>query len=230
MPSSVWMPNPNTGLSIGSVGPVVEAERDRVAGADRGDRPTVGVEQLDVARCAPRRSPSATPWLAVGDPVARARRRGTSSTTSPDGPTAISLPCSSSASWSHSVRIVPSACDTTTMVLPLSLSSANFSEHFRWNCSSPTASTSSTSRMSGSTLIATEKPEPHVHARRVVLHRRVDELLEAGEVDDVVEACVELLLRQAEDRAVEVDVLPARQLGVEAGAELEQRRDLARAS
>ena len=57
---------------------------------------------------------------------------------------------------------------------------------------SPTASTSSTSRMSGSTLIATEKPEPHVHARRVVLHRRVDELLEAGEVDDLVELRVEL--------------------------------------
>ena len=37
-------------------------------------------------------------------------------------------------------------------------SSANFSLHLRWNASSPTASTSSTSRMSGSTLIATEKP------------------------------------------------------------------------
>ena len=54
--------------------------------------------------------------------------------------------------------------------------------------------------------------------------------LEAGEVDDLVEARVELLLRQAEDRAVEVDVLAPGQLGVEARAELEQRRDLARAS
>ena len=29
--------------------------------------------------------------------------------------------------------------------------------------------------------------EPHVHARRVVLHRRVDEALEPGELDDLVE-------------------------------------------
>ena len=39
--------------------------------------------------------------------------------------------------------------------------------------------------------------EPHVHARRVVLHRRVDELLEPGELDDLVEARVELLLARA---------------------------------
>jgi hypothetical protein len=32
------------------------------------------------------------------------------------------------------------------------------------------------------------EPEAHVHARRVRLHRRVDELLELGELDDLVEA------------------------------------------
>src|SRR5204863_2806656 len=69
--------------------------------------------------------------------------------------------------------------------------------------------------------------QPHVHARRVVLHRRVDEVLEAGERDDLVESLVELLLGQAEDRAIEEDVLPPCQLGVEAGTELEERRDLA---
>ena len=31
------------------------------------------------------------------------------------------------------------------------------------------------------------KAEPHVHARRVGLDRRVDELLELGELDDLVE-------------------------------------------
>ncbi len=65
--------------------------------------------------------------------------------------------------------------------------------------------------------------EPHVHARRVELDLGVDELLDAGEVDDVVEVPVGLLARQAEDRGVEVDVLPAGEVGVEAGAELEQR-------
>ncbi len=78
------------------------------------------------------------------------------------------------------------------------------------------------------------EPEPDGHARRVVLHRRVDELLEPGERHDVVEASGDLLARHPEDRAVQVDVLDAGQLGVEAGAELEQggeapvRRDRAR--
>ena len=69
--------------------------------------------------------------------------------------------------------------------------------------------------------------EPHVHAARVVLDRRVDEVFEPGELDDVVDDRVDLASRQPEDRAVEVDVLAAGQLGVEAGAELEQRRDAA---
>ena len=66
--------------------------------------------------------------------------------------------------------------------------------------------------------------EPDEHARRVVLDRRVDELGEAGELDDVVEAGGDLLLRQSEDRTVEEDVLPTAQLGVEPGAEFEQGR------
>ena len=48
--------------------------------------------------------------------------------------------------------------------------------------------------------------QTHVHARRVVLDRRVDELGQAGEVHDFVEAVLELLLRHPEDRAVEVHV------------------------
>ena len=122
----------------------------------RGRR-AVGVEQLDLLDLALARAP-ARAVLAVGDavdvhvgevlvdrPRPRARRRR-------------SLPCSSSATSSQRLRTEPSACETITIVLPLCLSSANFSEHRRWNSSSPTASTSSTSRMSGSTLIATEKP------------------------------------------------------------------------
>ena len=34
--------------------------------------------------------------------------------------------------------------------------------------------------------------QPHVHAARVVLHRRVDELLDLGERDDLVELPVDL--------------------------------------
>ena len=70
--------------------------------------------------------------------------------------------------------------------------------------------------------------QAHVHARGVVLDGLVDEALDAGEVDDRVQLGVDLLLAHAQDRAVEVDVLAARQLGVEAGADLEHGGHAAR--
>ncbi len=76
----------------------------------------------------------------------------------PAGPRSRSCPCSSNATSSHSARTEGSECDTMTIVLPCWRKSAIFSEHLRWNSASPTASTSSMSRMSGSTLIATENP------------------------------------------------------------------------
>ena len=69
--------------------------------------------------------------------------------------------------------------------------------------------------------------EAHVHPRRVVLDRFVDELGELGELDDVVEDPVDLLAAHAVEGGVDVDVLPAGQVGVEAGAELQQRRESA---
>ena len=69
--------------------------------------------------------------------------------------------------------------------------------------------------------------EPHIHARRVCLDGRVDELLELGKVHDVVEAVVDLLFRQAEHDAVDDDVLAPRDLGVKTSAELDERGDTA---
>src|SRR5665647_1086453 len=66
------------------------------------------------------------------------------------------------------------------------------------------------------------KSEAHVHAGRVELDLRVDEALDTGEVDDLVEVPIGLFARQPEDRRVEIDVLPAGQVWVEARAELEQ--------
>ena len=95
------------------------------------------------------------------------------------------------------------------------------------NASSPTASTSSTSRTSGSTWMATAEPEPHVHAGRVGLDRRVDEVLELGKRDDLVEAVGDLALGEPEHHAVDEDVLAAGDLGMKAGAQLDERRHAA---
>ncbi len=67
--------------------------------------------------------------------------------------------------------------------------------------------------------------EPHLHAARIALDRGVDEFLYAREIDDLVELAIDLLLPHAEDGAVQVDVLAAGQLGVEAGADLQQAGD-----
>src|SRR5262249_8348961 len=58
-----------------------------------------------------------------------------------------------------------------------------------------------------------------------VLELLVDEALEACEFDDRVETLRELLLREADQHAVDLDVRPRRELVVEADAELDERRD-----
>ena len=65
--------------------------------------------------------------------------------------------------------------------------------------------------------------QPDVHAGRVELHLGVDELPIPRKATIVVEARGGLLAGQAQDGRVEVDVLPAGQVGVEPGTELEQR-------
>ena len=67
--------------------------------------------------------------------------------------------------------------------------------------------------------------EAHHHAAGVALHRGVDITFAAAEVDDFVQLLADFMFRHAQDGAVHVDVLAACHLGVEAGADLEQRPD-----
>ena len=69
------------------------------------------------------------------------------------------------------------------------------------------------------------EPESHVHARRVGADRKIDEPLELRERDDLVHHLANPRARQPVDRPVQVDVLASGEIGMEAGAELEQRRD-----
>ena len=66
------------------------------------------------------------------------------------------------------------------------------------------------------------KSEAHVHARGVELHLRVDELFDAGEGNDLVEAGFGFGARHAQDRGVEEHVLASRQILVETGTKFEQ--------
>ena len=72
--------------------------------------------------------------------------------------------------------------------------------------------------------------EAQVHAARVVLHRRVDEGRDLGELDDLVELAPDFRTAHAQDGAVQEDVLAAGELGVKAGADLEQAGDAAAAA
>ena len=66
--------------------------------------------------------------------------------------------------------------------------------------------------------------ESHRHARGVVLELEVDELLQLGEGDDLVEALARLGAREAHHHRVDDDVVARGEVGVEADAELDERR------
>ena len=70
--------------------------------------------------------------------------------------------------------------------------------------------------------------QTHVHSARVVLHWRVDETIDLGKCDDLVELARDLGVLHAEDRSVQIRVLAAGEIPVEAGANLEQRADPSR--
>ena len=66
------------------------------------------------------------------------------------------------------------------------------------------------------------KRQPHLHPGAVMLQRRIDEICDLGEGDDLVEFSVDFLLAHAENRAVQIGILAAGQLRVKAGADFEQ--------
>src|SRR5215469_8422662 len=69
--------------------------------------------------------------------------------------------------------------------------------------------------------------EANVHAARIMLHGRVDEFLDLGEGDDFIEFSSNLALAHAQDCAVNEDVLPPGEFGMEAGADFEEAADAA---
>ena len=67
------------------------------------------------------------------------------------------------------------------------------------------------------------KGQAGAHAGGVAFQGGVDELVDLGKRHDLVELALDLLPAHAQDGAVQEDVLPAGELGVKAGAHLQQR-------
>ena len=69
------------------------------------------------------------------------------------------------------------------------------------------------------------EPQPREHAAAVRANRRVDEVSDLAELDDLLEPPCDLALPQPENRARHLDVLAAGQDRVETGIERDQRAD-----
>ena len=108
---------------------------------------------ISAATRSPWRSPSASAWT-TRPKLSWLYWRATS----PGAPMATSSPRSSSIARSQKCSTDDMSWVTKMIVLPAALSVSNCSKHFCWKAASPTASTSSISRMSASTWIATAKP------------------------------------------------------------------------
>ena len=65
------------------------------------------------------------------------------------------------------------------------------------------------------------------HAGGIVLQRNVQKFPQLAEIHDLVEFFVDVFGRQAQHRAVEIDVLPGGEVHVEPRAQLNERRDAA---
>src|SRR6266481_2974592 len=70
------------------------------------------------------------------------------------------------------------------------------------------------------------KAQTHLHAARVSLDGRIDELLDLRKGDDFIQLRVDPLLLHAENAAAEIDVFSSGKLFVEAGPYFEQRSNL----
>ena len=67
--------------------------------------------------------------------------------------------------------------------------------------------------------------EPHEHTRGIRLDRLIDIFPDVGKIQNRVDLLRDLLLREADHRAVQIDILNPIVLHVEARAELEERRN-----
>ena len=123
---------------------------------------------------------------------------------------------------SQNSRTLPMSCVTKTMVVPLALERAEVLEALALEGGVADRQHLVDEQDVGAGARGHREGDAHLHARGVVLELLVHRALELGERDDVVVHRVDLGPREAEQGAVEVDVLAPGELGVEADAELDE--------
>src|SRR4029079_485341 len=69
------------------------------------------------------------------------------------------------------------------------------------------------------------KSQPNRHSRRISLDGGIEKFLHLGECDDLIEFPFDLRARHPKDSPIEIDILAAGKLGVEAGANFQEARD-----
>src|SRR5262249_36782401 len=66
------------------------------------------------------------------------------------------------------------------------------------------------------------KCQPHIHSAGVPLYWGIEKCADAREINDLIELGIDLSATHAEDRTVQINILSARQLGMESGTDLKQ--------
>ena len=65
--------------------------------------------------------------------------------------------------------------------------------------------------------------QTHVHAARIMLDRGIQKLADFGKLDDGIEPIADFTTAHADHGPIEENVVSARQIGMKAGADFEQR-------
>src|SRR4051794_801852 len=68
------------------------------------------------------------------------------------------------------------------------------------------------------------KCQAHIHPTRIALYRRVEEAFHLGKCNNLIKLSRDLSSGHSENRTVQINVFPSRELGVETRADLEQAR------
>ena len=108
------------------------------------------------------------------------------------------------------------SCPTYKIVFPATCISRIFRKHRCWKIASPTASASSTIRISAFTFTATGNASRHAHAGRISTERLVNKITQFREPDNFIKFCIDLLFGESHNRTIHINIISAGKFRMEA--------------